>query len=190
MKGCRPLTDAEIQGCLAVLSKGSHPERDTALFHLGLRTGFRISEILSLTVGDVYQNVQIVDEVYVARRNMKKKREGRRIKLHEEARSAISALVSSLEVFYPASPLFQSQKGGALNRKSAWLMLRKAYAAAGLNGKLGTHSMRKTFAKRIYEKLGKDLLKTQKALDHASVTSTAAYLSFNQDDIDDAILKS
>ncbi len=50
--------------------------------------------------------------------------------------------------------------------------------------------MRKTFARRVHEKLGKDLVKTQKAMGHRSINSTVSYLSFNEEEIDDAILKS
>jgi site-specific recombinase XerD len=63
-----------------------------------------------------------------------------------------------------------------------------AYATAGISGKLGTHAMRKTFASRVYELLGHDLVKTQRALGHASINSTVAYLSFAESDIEAAIL--
>lgn len=48
--------------------------------------------------------------------------------------------------------------------------------------------MRKTFANRIYEQLEGDLVMTARALAHQSVTSTASYLSFREDEIDEAIL--
>ena len=55
-------------------------------------------------------------------------------------------------------------------------------------GKLGTHSMRKTFADRIYDRLDGDLAKTQKALGHKNINSTVQYLSFREEEIDEAIL--
>jgi integrase len=70
----------------------------------------------------------------------------------------------------------------------AYRILREATDKAKIAGKVATHSMRKTFAERMYTKLDKDLLKLQKALGHRDVNSTIAYLSFNQQDIDDAIL--
>jgi integrase len=51
MKGCRPLTDEEI----TLLSRsfgGTYAARDRALFILGLKSGFRISALLSLRVGE------------------------------------------------------------------------------------------------------------------------------------------
>jgi hypothetical protein len=50
MKGCRALTDDEV----ALVSKsfsGTYAARDKALFVLGVKSSFRISELLSLTVG-------------------------------------------------------------------------------------------------------------------------------------------
>jgi site-specific recombinase XerD len=48
--------------------------------------------------------------------------------------------------------------------------------------------MRKTFANKVYDALGHDLIKTQRALGHKNINSTACYLSFREEDIDAAIL--
>jgi integrase len=68
----------------------------TALFVVGHRTGFRISELLSLKVGDVQQHGKIVDHVTVQRRHMKKKTEGRTVALHPEAIAALSVWLEVL----------------------------------------------------------------------------------------------
>src|SRR5687767_8066268 len=52
MKGCRALTEAEV----ALVQRsfgGTYAARDKALFLLGVKSGFRISELLSLRVADV-----------------------------------------------------------------------------------------------------------------------------------------
>ena len=57
MKGTRPLDNDEIRrrsGCFT----GTFAARNRALFMLGVSTGGRISELLSLTIRDVYQNLQ------------------------------------------------------------------------------------------------------------------------------------
>ena len=41
-----------------------------------------------------------------------------------------------------------------MNRQTARAMLKKAFQAAGLNGKFATHSLRKRFAQRVYEESG------------------------------------
>lgn len=189
MKGARPLTDAEVKTITAQLSV-----RDRALFLLGVRSGFRVSELLSVRLQDVLDAAgAVLTRVYVERRNMKGRTSGRAVVLHPEARAAIAAWVEELReagVLQAAAPLFVSRKGEAhsIGRVQAWRVLRAAYATAGISGKLGTHAMRKTFAGRVYELLGHDLVKTQRALGHASINSTVAYLSFAESDIDAAIL--
>jgi integrase len=191
MKGSRALTDDEVERVKAAFT-GTFFLRDRALFILGVKAGFRISELLSLTVGDIFQNGKFVDKITVARRHMKKKREGRTVALHPEALQALKDwYVGGGGPFNSSVFIFISRKGAnrALSRISAWKVLRKAFEKCGLTGKLGTHCMRKTFAKKVHEKLGRDLLKTQKALGHASVNSTVSYLSVDEEEIDDAILK-
>ena len=90
MAGCRALTEAEV----ALISRsfgGRYAARDRALFLLGVHTGFRISELLSLRVGDVWQYGRLTETVSVARRHMKRKRQGRTIALHPVASQAILA---------------------------------------------------------------------------------------------------
>lgn len=196
MSGCRSLTDAEVALVLPHLPT----VRDKCLFILGLRTGFRISELLSLRVSDVYVNGAVPDRIRIARRNVKGRTRSRDIALHPEARAAILALISitailrgGLEVTRqgtPSAPLFLSRNGTnkPLSRHGAHRVLKNAYSAAGLTGQLATHSMRKSFAKRVYTLLGKDLLATRDALGHVCLDSTSSYLEVNRDAIDAAVL--
>lgn len=192
MKGCRPLDDAEVRAIAAAFS-GPYAARDRAMFLLGVRSGFRISELLSLTVEDIFHRGTVLDRVAVKRRNMKKKIEGRSVILHPEAREALAVWIAELEAAGHADLrgyVFRSRKGenAPIGRIQAWRILNTRYEAGGLTGSLGTHSMRKTFANRVYDRLGHDIIKTQRALGHKSLNSTAAYLSFREADIDAAIL--
>lgn len=191
MGGCRALKDEEVAAVLAHLDGNAYPLRDRALFLLGLRSGFRISELLSLRVGDVIQNGLLSPSVTVAKRNMKKKTAGRTVVLHPEAKEALALWITEMGLADAKTFLFKSRQGGkALTRTMAWTILNRAYRACSMQGKLGTHSMRKTFAGRVHEKLGGDIFKTQKAMGHASLDSTAKYLAVDQEEIDEAILKS
>lgn len=192
MKGCRPLSEPEVAAVLAALS-GPYVLRDRALFLLGVKSGFRISELLSLRLLDVMRAGRLLDRVSVARRNMKKKVEGRTVLLHHEARTALQLWIDELrEQGYMTSDtfVFQSRKGrnASLSRVQAYRILQAAYLRAGVEGQTGTHSMRKTFANNVHQRLGRDLLKTQKALGHRNINSTVSYLSFQQEEIDEAIL--
>ena len=56
MKGTRPLDNDEIRR-VSTCFAGTYASRATAvLFMLGVSTGGRISDLLSLTIADVYQN--------------------------------------------------------------------------------------------------------------------------------------
>jgi integrase len=191
MKGMRALTDIEIEQVKRSFF-GTFAARDQALFILGIKSGFRISEILSLKLGDVFDNGKIQDRIYVHRKHMKGQCEGRCVVLHSEAKASIQSWAEQLisKGATPETYIFKSRNGTnkPITRVQAWKMLTRFYAAAGLTGALGTHSLRKTFADRVYDKLGHDLLKTQRALGHRDIKSTVSYLAFKQEDVDDAIL--
>lgn len=192
MKGCRPFTTDEV-AIMSLSFGGQYAVRDKALFLLGIKSGFRISELLSLKVGDLMQAGRMVDKVSVRRSNMKKKTEGRTIFLHPEAKTALQVWLDQLrEDGYMSADdyVFQSRKGAnkPISRIQAWRILNEAAEANELTGKIGTHSMRKTFADRVYDALDRDLLKTQKALGHRNINSTVQYLGFREEDIDEAIL--
>jgi site-specific recombinase XerD len=183
---------------------GTFAKRNKALFVVGHRTGFRISELLSLTVGDVLQHGKIVDPSSVARKHMKGGKAGktssRTVALYPEARAALSVWLEELTkmlkgILDPMTPVFCSRvrdKATGLrrhiSREQAWRILKEAFNPNGLRGKLSTHTMRKTFCNRIYDLLKHDLVKTQRAMGHANVNSTVQYLSFREEEIDAAIL--
>lgn len=192
MKGCRPLSETEVEAVLSAFS-GPYAARDRALFLLGVKSGFRISELLSLRLLDVMRAGRLLDRVTVARRHMKKKLEGRTVLLHPDAKDALAVWIEQLRALgYMTSDtfVFQSRKGrnAAMSRIQAYRILQDAYERAGIAGHTGTHSMRKTFANNVHERLGRDLLKTQKALGHRNINSTVSYLSFREEEIDEAIL--
>jgi integrase len=192
MQGCRALTDDEVL-LVSQSFSGTYAARDTALFLLGVKSGFRISELLSLTVGDVWQHGQFVARVAVRRRHMKGKIQGRSAVLHGEAKAALAVWLMDrqrLGTVTPEQPLFPSRKGAhrPLQRGQAWHILRQAYEANGLTGMIGCHGMRKTFGQKVYAGTGRDLRATQHAMGHKSPASTAAYLAVDEHAVDAIIL--
>jgi integrase len=203
MRGGRPLTDAEVS-LVAKSFSGTFAKRNEALFVVGHRTGFRISELLSLTVGDVLQHGKIVDHLTVQRRHMKGGKAGktssRTVALHPEARAALSVWLEQLSKLLkgtldPMTPVFCSRVRDTttglrrhISREQAWRILKEAFTSNELSGKLGTHAMRKAFCNRVYDLLKHDPVKTQRAMGHANVNSTVQYLSFREEGIDAAIL--
>ena len=78
--------------------------------------------------------------------------------------------------------LFPSrQRTGAIDRRTAHEALKKSFEEAGLNGKLATHTMRKSFAQRLYDQTA-DIFAVQEMLGHKSVATTQSYLGVNYTD--------
>ncbi len=177
-KGCRPLTKQEYEAV-----KNSFDNlRDKCLFVLGTKTGFRISELLSLRGADVFDNGKVVKTLKVKRGYMKNKTESREVVLHEEARQVIkdylmeTANIDELDHIFPYT------------RQAAHNALKKAFKNCGLSGTLATHTMRKTFAKSIFD-ITNNIYKTKVALGHRDIGTTVKYLVVDQDEINEAILK-
>lgn len=186
MSGARDLKANEVTEVISKLNN----TRDKALFILGMKTGFRISELLSFKVGDVYQYGKVVDSVRVERKNMKGRVRSRIVPLHSDAKVALAELAPELKLTDPHAALFQSERTGqGIGYHMARLTLHKAYSAAQLTGQLATHSMRKSFARAMYNRLGKDLIATQHALGHSHPNTTAKYLPPDQEAITRAILE-
>ena len=176
--GSRPLTDQEIELVLFNLKN----QRDRALCLIGVRCGFRISEILSLRIENVMQYGKVANQITVNRCNMKGKHSSRTVPLHPQAKKAIEDYLLTFSSYEPKTRLFP------FTRQHADRLLKKATRAAQLTGKVSTHSLRKSYAARVHKALGENIFKTQQAMGHKSVSSTAHYLSFDQAEIDQAIL--
>ena len=58
-----------------------------------------------------------------------------------------------------------------MSRRTAHDVLKNAFEAAGLNGHLETHSLRKSFAQRFYDRTG-DIFTVQEMLGHKAVSTT------------------
>ena len=70
MKGTRPLDNNEIRLVSACFT-GTYEVRNRGLFMLGVSTGGRISELLSLQIGDVWQNRNSVTDLLFDRQSSK-----------------------------------------------------------------------------------------------------------------------
>ena len=181
MKGTRPLDNDEIRRVSACFT-GTFEVRNRGLFMIGVSTGGRISELLSLTIGDVYQNGRAVTDLLYSKSIVKGGEVSRAVPVNVDGRDAIETLIDWHREKYGdvdgKRPLFPSRnKRGtvAMNRQTAHDMLKAAFMSAGLNGKIATHSLRKSFAQRVYEHAG-DIYLVQELLGHANVSTTQKYI--------------
>lgn len=203
MKGTRPLSKDEVN----LVKESFHGRlaiRNRSLFLFGVNTGFRVSELLSLRIDDILtSDGKIKDRVIISRRFMKGKKSSRNVLINSFARKGIEPLLKQLGremVVQKDDYIFRSQKGvnKHITREQAWRVLTMAFKSAGLDGPLGTHSMRKTFANNIYIALLQKVADghpidafrlTSKALGHADIKNTDRYLSFSADKLEEVILQ-
>ena len=192
MKGTRPLNNDEIRRVSAAFT-GTFEVRNRGLFMIGVSTGGRISELLSLRVGDVYQNGRPVTDLLYSRDIVKGGDVSRTVPVNRDGRQAVDELIHWHIDAYGMTendrPLFPSRNGGGhkqISRRNAHDVLKVAFESAGLNGHIATHSLRKSFAQRLYEQTG-DIFAVQELLGHRNVTTTQKYLGVNYASVRDAL---
>ncbi len=181
------LTPAEEAAVIGVLPR--FPARDRLLVLMGLRTGLRISELLSLNIGQVWRDGRPRAELHVQRRQLKfgaglRRRtvRSRVVVLGESVRSALADLIvpssrsGSIDL---QAPLFRSRSGGGrLQRWRANQIVHSVVRDAGcrLDAAWGTHTLRKTFARAVHSAANGDIMITKAALGHARIDTTQVYL--------------
>jgi len=189
MRGCRPLTDTEIEAVIAYVSKPDL-KREKALFLLGIRTGLRLSSLMSLRIEDVSINGKVRDRIRVRRMTTKGRRSGFDMALHPQAAESLQEYLDIRHqvVGYVFEGRFPKTR---MSRSQGWRVIKEIFEESGLDGgygELGAHVLRKTFCRLIYSALRHDLVKTAYAMRHASVSTTIHYLSFREEEVDSAIL--
>ena len=162
---------------------------------IGVSTGGRISELLSLQIGDVWQNKKPVSDLLFDKAIVKGGEVSRAVPVNTDGMRAIEDLIRWHREQYrnikANRPLFPSRNGNGgkrMTRRAAHNVLKSAFLAAGLNGHLATHSLRKSFAQRLYEQTG-DIFAVQEMLGHKSIATTQKYLGVNYANLREALQK-
>ena len=151
--------------------------------------------LLSLQIADVYQNGRAVTDLLFDKSIVKGGEVSRTVPVNTDGMRAIDDLIRWHRTQYrtvPKSrPLFPSRNGKGkqrMTRRAAHNVLKDAFEAAGLNGHLATHSLRKSFAQRLYEQTG-DVFAVQEMLGHKSIATTQKYFGVNYANIREAVQK-
>ena len=169
MKGCRVLRREEV----AEMRADVNP-RDNAFLLTGLTFGLRVSESLALTFGDVSGTFLSV--------RSKKHSENVTFPIPTAYREAIATLHNyyveqGIEVTADTF-LFLSRKGTnkPITRQQASQMMRGLSEKTGLDGKVNTHSLRKSFVTDIYAKTGYNIAETKKYSRHKNMANLDYYI--------------
>ena len=111
MRGTRTLTDFEIRQLTDLLS-APFWRRKRALFFLGIRSGLRLTSMLSLRVGEVAIAGEVRSRIRVRRSTMKGRRSGCDIPLHPQAAAALQDHIDHLQDTSANAYVFPGRRSG------------------------------------------------------------------------------
>jgi integrase/recombinase XerD len=166
------LTAAEIERLIGAIPLDEPLAfRDRAMLELAYGAGLRVSEWISLKVGDLLLEEGVV-RVFG---------KGSKERLVPVGAQAIGAVALYLRELRPrlergkgSGVLFLNARGGPLSRMGAWKILRKYVTRAGIAKTVTPHTLRHSFATHLLEG-GADLRSVQEMLGHADISTTQVY---------------
>jgi len=168
----KSLTEQDVETLLAAPRVGEPLGlRDRAMLETLYASGLRVSELVTLRVTQVSQDMGVV------RVTGKGSRE-RLVPLGEEALAWIRRYIKDAR---PAllggratEALFVTARAGAMTRQAFWHLIRRYAARAGLTKPLSPHTLRHAFATHLLNH-GADLRVVQLLLGHADISTTQIY---------------
>ena len=166
---------SEIKRIKELLSKNpSH----LCLFSVGINTGFRISDILQITVKMV-KDIQTGGEI-----SIKEKKTGkiRKVNLNEGVINDIKGLLESKD-YSDDDFLFTNQRGNVFTTPYVSTMVKKWCSDVGLKGNYASHSLRKTFGFHQRVSFGVSLPILVDIFNHSSQKQTLQYLGIQPEEI-------
>lgn len=145
--------------------------RDRAMLELLYATGLRVSELLSLNVGDVN-----LEEGYL--RCLGKRSRERMVPISRLACEFVSEYLQKvrgrLTRGREEQALFVNHRGRRMTRQGFWKIIKRYAREAGIDKPIAPHILRHSFATHLLEN-GADLRSVQEMLGHASIATTQIY---------------
>ncbi|MCM1065242.1 MAG: tyrosine-type recombinase/integrase [Eubacterium sp.] len=159
--------------------------RNYTLCVLGLNTALRITDVLGLRWGDIYD---LHKECFLEHLTVIEKKTGKTNTIALN-RAIIDTLTAYRAQFSsapgPDACLFPSRKGAncPISRCQAFRIIKKAARSVGLNHNISCHSLRKTFGYHAWQQ-GTPPALLMNIYNHSSYQITERYLGIEQDDRD------
>jgi integrase/recombinase XerD len=151
---------------------GTRPDglRDRAMLHTMYAAGLRVSELVSLRLGDVN-----LETGFVSARGKGGKH--RLVPLGGPAREAVQAWLDGPRGRWAAAGcphLFVTARGRAMTRQGFFKLVRRHARVAGIRKTISPHKLRHSFATHLLLG-GADLRAVQTMLGHADIATTQVY---------------
>ena len=146
--------------------------RNYLMFIIGINTGLRITQILSLKFSDLIDN----EDNVISKIDFN----GIEYRINDCIKDALRNYICVSGVENKNTFIFKSKKGSnPIERTQAYRILKNACREAGVNLNFGTHTLRKTFGYHFYKEY-KDLKYLQKLFNHSSIKITMEYIGIER----------
>lgn len=144
--------------------------RDRAMLELLYATGIRVTELISLKVGDINRKMD-----YIVCRDRNRERVipfGSKAKeaLDNYMGTARQELIGNKE----CEMLFPNCSGESMSRQGFWKLLKQYVKQAGIQMEITPHTLRHSFAAHLVDN-GADLHVVQEMLGHSDISTTMMY---------------
>ncbi|MGI5891352.1 MAG: tyrosine recombinase XerC [Bacillota bacterium] len=160
----------EIEALLTAPDESLGGLRDKAILEVIYGAGLRVSELVSLNIGDIDYSVGYL-------RVFGKGSKERIVPIGLPAMEAVKAYSQARAQKYPlvkGKALFLNNRGGRLTDRSIRNIVNKYMEKAAINHKISPHTLRHSFATHLLDN-GADLRSVQEFLGHASMSTTQIY---------------
>ena len=152
--------------------------RDKAMLEFAYATGMRVTEIISLNIGDVnFENAYVVCSTGSKKRN---------IPLGNLSLKALEEYVKNARPIMikkeTEKALFVNVNGKRLTRQGFWKIVKYYKEQANISKDITPHVLRHSFATHLLQN-GADLKSIQVMLGHSDISSTQVYMKFQDDNL-------
>lgn len=171
--------------------------RDNMLFIVGINFGLRVSDLRMLRFQNlINDNLTFKDKFPVFEqktRNTRKRKKNRYITVNEAVMEAVSLYIEKTPGLTLSDYMFRSQSNNGvsenrpLSAKSIDRILKGIAHDVGLNMRVSTHTLRKTFCYHqmlISHNDSRKLLLLSKMLNHSSPAQTLDYIGITEEEIE------
>jgi len=173
----KPLPEAlsisQVRNLIEQPAKLATPDakRDRAMLELLYASGMRVTELISLNLGDID-----IENNFV--RCFGKGSKERMIPIYPQAAKVIDEYIKDVRPIWAhrdtERALFLNQRGERLTRQGLWQILKNYAKDAGLDKQVTPHTLRHSFATHMLSG-GADLRSVQELLGHANISTTQIY---------------
>lgn len=179
----KAISPNEVDELLEQPARRSTPEakRDRAMLELLYATGMRVTELVSLDLGNLNLDPR---SPYV--RCLGKGAKERTIPIHDQAMETLVDYLDEGRTLLVRNPgeeaLFVNRRGERLTRQGFWLILKGYAKSANLSPDITPHTLRHSFATHMLRG-GMPLRNVQEMLGHANISTTQVYTHLTSDHV-------